>query len=162
MGRRAAKFTCAVADSACPFDPKMPVSDLDPLLMTLTPCYSWEVEAVVTEELSGADRRARPRISVAIEVKLHAPEHHYMLMSRTIDLSTMGAFVRTNRPLPIGADVTVSFNRGNDRNPLMLDAAVVRSGTADGGRQRGVAIRFTDLSDLDEVLLSELISRSRS
>ena len=85
-----------------------------------------------------------------------------MLMSRTIDLSTMGAFVRTNRPLPIGAEVTVSFNRGNDRNPLMLDAEVVRSGTADGGRQRGVAIRFTDLSDLDEVLLSELISRSRS
>ena len=99
---------------------------------------------------------------MAIEIKLHAPEHHYMLMSRTIDLSTNGAFVRTNRPLPIGAPVTVSFNRGNDRNPLMLDAEVVRSGTADGGRQRGIAVRFTDLSDLDEMLLSELISRSRS
>jgi hypothetical protein len=104
----------------------------------------------------------RPRISVAIEIKLHAPAHHYMLMSRTIDLSTSGAFVRTNRALPIGAPVTVSFNRGNDRNPLMLDAEVVRSGTADGGRQRGIALRFTDLSDLDEMLLSELINRSRS
>jgi len=116
----------------------------------------------MSERASGADRRARPRISVAIEVKLHAPDHHYMLMSRTIDLSTMGAFVRTNRPLPIGALVTVSFNRGNDRNPLMLEAEVVRSGTADGGRQRGIAIRFVDLSDLDEVLLAELINRSRS
>ena len=85
-----------------------------------------------------------------------------MLMSRTIDLSTMGAFVRTNRPLPIGATVTVSFNRGNDRNPLMLEAEVVRSGTTDNGRQRGIAIRFTDLSDLDEALLGELINRSRS
>jgi hypothetical protein len=116
----------------------------------------------VSEQEQGSDRRTRPRIAVAIEVKLHAPEHHYMLMSRTIDLSTSGAFVRTNRPLPIGAPVTVSFNRGSDRNPLMLDAEVVRSGTADGGRQRGIAIRFTDLSDLDEMLLSELISRSRA
>lgn len=116
----------------------------------------------MSEETSGSDRRMRPRISVAIEIKLHAPAHHYMLMSRTIDLSTSGAFVRTNRPLPIGAPVTVSFNRGNDRNPLMLDAEVVRSGTADGGRQRGIALRFTDLSDLDEMLLSELINRSRS
>ncbi|WP_181234350.1 PilZ domain-containing protein [Enhygromyxa salina] len=116
----------------------------------------------MTEQSTGADRRTRPRISVAIEIKLHAPEHHYMLMSRTIDLSTHGAFVRTNRPLPIGAPVTVSFNRGSDRNPLMLDAEVVRSGLADGGRQRGIAIRFTDLSDLDEMLLNELINRSRS
>jgi len=84
-----------------------------------------------------------------------------MLMSRTIDLSSHGAFVRTNRPLPMGAPVTVSFNRGSDRNPLMLEAEVVRSGTADGGRQRGIAVRFTDLSDLDETLLNELIDRTR-
>lgn len=83
-------------------------------------------------------------------------------MSRTIDLSSHGAFVRTNRPLPIGAPVTVSFNRGSDRNPLMLEAEVVRSGTADEGRQRGIAVRFKDLSELDESLLNELIDRTRS
>ena len=104
----------------------------------------------------------RPRVAVAIEIKLHAPEHHYMLMSRTIDLSTSGAFLRTNRPLPVGAAVTVAFNRGSDRNPLQLDAEVVRSGTADGGRQRGIAVRFTDLSDLDEMSLADLIARMRS
>jgi hypothetical protein len=119
------------------------------------------VEAVVSES-KPSDRRLRPRSSVAIEIKLHAPDHHYMLMSRTIDLSTSGAFVRTNRPLPIGATVTVAFNRGADRNPLMLDAEVVRSGTADGGRQRGIAVRFLDISDLDEMSLSELIARIRS
>lgn len=123
-------------------------------------CYRSCVEAVVSEQTSPADRRARPRISVAIEIKLQAPEHHYTLMSRTIDLSSHGAFVRTNRPLPIGAPVTVSFNRGNDRNPLMLEAEVVRSGTADGGRQRGIAVRFKDLSELDELLLNELIDRT--
>lgn len=99
---------------------------------------------------------------MAIEIKLQAPEHHYTLMSRTIDLSSHGAFVRTNRPLPIGAPVTVSFHRGSDRNPLMLEAEVVRSGTADGGRQRGLGVRFKDLSELDESLLNELIDKTRS
>jgi uncharacterized protein (TIGR02266 family) len=120
------------------------------------------VEAVVSEQTSPEDRRARPRIAVAIEIKLQAPEHHYTLMSRTIDLSSHGAFVRTNRPLPIGAPVTVSFHRGSDRNPLMLEAEVVRSGTADGGRQRGIGVRFKDLSELDESLLNELIDKTRS
>lgn len=84
-----------------------------------------------------------------------------MLMSRTIDLSSHGAFVRTNRPLPIGAPVTVSFNRGSDRNPLLIEAEVVRSGTADGGRQRGIGVRFKDLSEFDESLLDDLIERTR-
>jgi Tfp pilus assembly protein PilZ len=108
------------------------------------------------------ERRTRPRIAVAVELKLHAPEHHYMLMSRTVDLSTRGAFVRTNRPLPIGATVTVAFSRGNSRNPLQIDAEVVRSGTTDGGRQTGIALRFTDLSEMDETMLAELIERSRA
>ncbi|NVB40797.1 PilZ domain-containing protein [Pseudenhygromyxa sp. WMMC2535] len=99
---------------------------------------------------------------MAIELKLHAPDHHYMLMSRTIDLSTSGAFVRTNRPLPEGSTVTVAFNRGTDRNPLMLEAEVVRAGTADEGRQRGIAVRFKDMSEIDEVLLADLIERMRS
>lgn len=120
------------------------------------------MELAVSDSTSSAERRARPRVSVAIELKLHAPDHHYMLMSRTIDLSTNGAFVRTNRPLPSGATVTLAFNRGVNRNPLMLEAEVVRSGTADGGRQRGIAVRFRDMSDLDESLLSELIDRTRS
>ena len=47
-------------------------------------------------------------------------------------------------------------------NPLMLEAEVVRSGTADGGRQRGIAVRFKDLSELDELLLNELIDRTRT
>ncbi|MCA9681504.1 MAG: PilZ domain-containing protein [Myxococcales bacterium] len=114
----------------------------------------------MSEHSSPFDRRARPRISVAIELKLHAPDHHYMLMSRTIDLSTSGAFVRTNRPLPVGAIVTVAFNRGTDRNPLMLEAEVVRSGTADGGRQRGIAVQFRDLTEMDESLLADLIERT--
>ncbi len=119
------------------------------------------VDVVDSEKTAQSDRRIRPRVSVAIELKLHVPEHHYMLMSRTIDLSAGGAFVRTNRPLPIGVSVTVAFNRGSDRNPLQLEAEVVRAGTTDGGRQEGVAVRFCGITDIDVSLLNDLIDRTR-
>jgi hypothetical protein len=121
------------------------------------------VELMVSDEdLRNEDRRARPRINVAVELKLHAPEHHFMLLSRTVDLSSHGAFVRTNRPLPIGANVKVAFHRGKQRNPLTLTAEVVRAGMADGGRSTGIALRFIDLTELDESLLNELIDRAQA
>lgn len=123
-------------------------------------CYSQTVEVV--SDPPSFDRRARPRVSVAIELKLRAPEHRYQIMSSTVDLSTHGAFVRTSRTLPVGAPVTVAFNRGSERNPLMFEAEVVRAGLADGGRQQGMALRFKDVSDMEESLLSELIDRHRS
>jgi hypothetical protein len=106
------------------------------------------------------DRRGRPRTAVSVELKLLAPEHHLILLSRTVDLSTTGAFVRTSRALPIGAQVRVAFQRGKDRNPLTLDAEVVRVGTADGGRQAGIAVRFLDVTSLDEALLADIIGRA--
>ena len=110
-------------------------------------------------QTTGSDRRSRERINVAVELKLEAPEQRVMMVSRTVDLSSHGAFVRTNRALPIGAKVQVAFTRGSERNPLALDGEVVRSGQTDGGRLTGIAIRFKDLTDLDEALLNELIER---
>lgn len=98
---------------------------------------------------------------MAIELKLDAPDEQVHMTSRTIDLSTGGAFVRTTRPLPVGTTVTVAFNRGTNRNPLQLEAEVVRAGLADGGRQSGVAVRFKDVNDIDESLLADLIDRTR-
>lgn len=108
---------------------------------------------------SDSDRRHRPRTPVAVELKLHAPEHRLVLLSRTVDLSSSGAFIRTSRRLPEGAEVIVAFQRGKQRNPLTLTADVVRAGLADGGRSSGIALRFRDTNDLDESLLRELIDR---
>lgn len=115
---------------------------------------------MASSEKSGDERRARERASVAVELKLHAPEHHFMLLSRTVDLSSHGAFVRTNRPLPIGSRVVLAFPRGKQRNPLKLEGEVVRAGVTDGGRSSGIAIRFSHVSDLDESLLKELIDKN--
>jgi uncharacterized protein (TIGR02266 family) len=117
---------------------------------------------VLMTDATDDDRRARPRTSIAVELKLHAPEQHFMLLSRTVNLSSQGAFVRTNRPLPVGTTVTVAFQRGAQRNPLTLEAEVVRSGTADDGRSPGIALRFKQLTAIDESLLNEIIEKAQA
>ena len=97
-----------------------------------------------------------------LELKLHAPEHRFVLLSRTVDLSSTGAFIRTSRRLPEGAEVVVAFQRGTQRNPLTLNADVVRAGLADGGRSTGIALQFKATSEIDESLLRDLIDRHLS
>lgn len=108
------------------------------------------------------ERRSRPRVPLSVELKLHAPSLHFVLLSRTVDISTRGAFVRSNRALPVGAPVTVEFDRGRAKNPLRVAAKVVRVGSVEEGRAAGIAIRFTEVTDLDEALLDDLIRAVRA
>jgi Tfp pilus assembly protein PilZ len=80
-----------------------------------------------------------------------------ILHGQLMDLSSGGAFVRTARPLPIGTGLRLALSRGHQRNPLVLDAEVVRVGTHAEGRAPGVGLRFHRLTDLDEGLLRSLI-----
>lgn len=109
---------------------------------------------------SGAERRSRERIAVSVELKIEAPKQRMMMVSRTVDLSSHGAFVRTSRSLPLGAPVTLAFTRGENRNPLALEGEVVRAGRSEGGRLSGIAIRFKEVTDLDEAIINELIDRA--
>lgn len=108
------------------------------------------------------DRRSRKRVPISVELKLHAPSLHFVLLSRTVDMSTRGAFVRSNRPLPVGAPVTVEFDRGRAKNPLRVSAEVVRVGSVEEGRAAGIALRFTDVTELDEALIDDLIRTAKA
>ena len=109
-------------------------------------------------ELQSTERRHWRRHSMAIGLRVNAPTHAVMVRSRTFDLSNGGAYVCTNQTIPIGAEVTVLLDRGANRNPLTLDAEVVRVGTPAEGRSRGFAIRFTKVTALDQAALAELIN----
>ena len=111
---------------------------------------------------SDDERRERRRTSVALDLELVAPQVHASARSRTINLSTQGAFVRTSAPLPIGTRLKVAFSRGELRNPLTLDAIVVRAIHETNGSRRGMALQFTGLTELDESIVTDLIKRARS
>lgn len=108
------------------------------------------------------ERRERRRTSIALDLELVAPEVSASTPSRTINLSSQGAFVRTSRPLPVGTRLKVAFSRGELRNPLTLDAVVVRAIHEQNGSARGMALQFTDVTELDENIVSDLIQRARS
>lgn len=95
---------------------------------------------------------------VALEVKIQAPAQQFVLLSRSIDLSAGGAYVRCSRALPVGTHVTVQFARGETHNPLGLAATVRRIGRTADGRIRGLGLEFQDVSALDAALVAELIA----
>lgn len=106
------------------------------------------------------ERRARPRYYTAIEVEMDVLDQGVLLHSRTVDLSNHGAFVRCHHLLPIGTRVRISFGRGVERNPLILEAEIVRSGFADGGRTGGIGLRFCSVKVIDEYLINDMIQRA--
>ncbi len=106
----------------------------------------------------GPERRTRPRAQVHIDSVLRlASADGPSLTVQTLDLSSHGAFVRTARPLPVGSELRVALHRGPMRNPLVLDAEVVRVGTQREGRSPGLGLRFTGLTPIDEASLRALI-----
>ncbi|MCA9705923.1 MAG: PilZ domain-containing protein [Myxococcales bacterium] len=88
--------------------------------------------------------------------------HRLLLRARTVDLSASGAMVHGAGPIRIGQTVSVEVLRGNARNPLRLQAEVVRIATPTEHRRRhGVAVRFLDVGTLDETILEGIIAAAK-
>ncbi len=102
------------------------------------------------------ERRIHPRIRVRIQSQLSTPAGK--VPGHLLDLSASGAYVGTPRTLPIGTGVHLSISRGQARNPLELDAEVVRVGDPREGRISGLGLRFVGLSPLETELLQAMIT----
>ena len=107
------------------------------------------------------DRRSRARANVAVDLRVKSPCMHLPLLSRTVDLSTTGAFIRSSQPLERGRTVTVELDRGRERDPLMVEGEVVRVGTTAEGRAGGFAVRFLAVGPAEESGLREVIAIAR-
>lgn len=101
-----------------------------------------------------ADRRQFNRRMLAVELELVAPSYRLRFFTRTYDVAPDSIFVRSNHRLPIGATVEVLFPRGPLFNPLRVTAQVVRSGFADQGRSKGMALRFLPKHGIEMSLLA--------
>lgn len=114
------------------------------------------------QSYGGPERRTHPRAEVHIDSELRPVGGAATpMVVQTLDLSRHGAFVRSARPLPIGSEVQVALHRGAQRNPLVLDAEIVRIGTQREGRAPGLGLRFTGLTPIDEASLHALIGPTR-
>lgn len=114
------------------------------------------------EHRSEQERRTRPRTLVSVPVTLYGRDRRPLMRARTIDLSCAGALVHGAGPIRVGQVVEVEVPRGDSRNPLTLKAEVVRISTPDEHRrQHGVALRFVEVSEIDEAILESIIAATQ-
>ncbi len=115
-----------------------------------------------TGHADGPERRSKPRSSVAVPLTFYAGNRRVLLRARTVDMSVSGALVHGSGPVRVGQSVNVEVARGQARNPLTLRGEVVRIATpAEHRRQHGIAIRFVELSALDEALIESIIAAAK-
>jgi hypothetical protein len=99
---------------------------------------------------------------VSVPLRMYADDDRLLLNGRTVDLSTRGALLHGAGQLRVGQPVRIEVSRGASRNPLRLRAEVVRIAEPDAHRrQHGVAVRFTNVSDLDVAVLDTIIRHAR-
>src|SRR5262245_36544669 len=103
------------------------------------------------------ERRVHPRRAVSRAARLLASES-LSVPCRTLDMSESGALLHGSAPLVIGQSVTLEVSRGGARNPLVLEAEVVRIETPESGPRRHViALRFHDRDPADRAALVALL-----
>lgn len=103
------------------------------------------------------DRRVHPRRAVCVPARLLANES-LSLPCRTLDMSESGALLHGSAPLSVGQSVQLEVSRGGARNPLVLEAEVVRIETPESGLRRHViALRFNERDPADRAALVALL-----
>ena len=116
----------------------------------------WSAQVQAMGDLtSRGERRAFPRVRVRIAALVSTPEGP--VRGQTLDLSGGGAFVTTARAVAVGTPVRLTMDRGAAKNPLVLDAEVVRVGGTREGRFPGLGLRFVGLSALEATLLQAML-----
>lgn len=114
------------------------------------------------EHVPHTERRRKPRSLVSVPLRVSTTGGRLLMQARTIDLSVAGALVHGSAPLRVGQTVSVEVGRGKARNPLTLRAEIVRISTPDVRRKRhGVALRFVEVSELDEAIIESIITSAR-
>lgn len=107
------------------------------------------------------DRRRCPRATVSVPFTLLDRDGRTLLKARTVDLSLHGALLHGGAVVTVDERVTLAVARGPAQNPLALEAQVVRVTPPRAGRKlHVVAVRFVDLTPLDEVLLARIIAHA--
>lgn len=108
------------------------------------------------------DRRREQRVVVDLQVDFRADD--MFIYSYITDLSTLGIFLRSNAPFPVGTKLTVRFTPPGDQVPLELEGEVrwvspFRVGALEA-REPGMGVQFTDPPDALKEKLKSLVASS--
>ncbi len=140
---RARKNRDAIAEGAIISKPNAPIA-------ASAEAIAIEVVAAVVEQIAAAvsgddanekDKRASPRVALAVEIDLASESHFFAGLSG--DLSEGGVFVETYRAIPIGSAVELEFSLPN--GSVSTRGSVRWHRDASESSSPGVGIAFEDL-----------------
>jgi uncharacterized protein (TIGR02266 family) len=101
------------------------------------------------------DRRVERRIPVRFEVDYRADETFLYAQAR--DLSTMGIFLRTDPPAPIGKIIELRFRAIGREGDLIVNGEVMWRKTDHDGGQPGMGVRFVDVDAITRTRIIDLV-----
>jgi len=105
-------------------------------------------------------RSRRQPVEMRIRYRRNEPGSTLEHAATTSDLGLGGAFIRTDRPLPIGTPVLLLLDSPTSWDPLQLEAEVRWVSEGNGSDPPGFGIRFDHLSGTQATALYELIEAS--
>jgi type IV pilus assembly protein PilZ len=108
------------------------------------------------------DRRREQRVVVDLQVDFRADD--MFIYSYITDLSTLGIFLRSNAPFPVGTKLTVRFTPPGEQESLELEGEVrwvspFRVGALEA-REPGMGVQFTDPPEELKEKLKSLVASS--
>lgn len=90
-----------------------------------------------------SDKRESPRIATNIEVRFR--EKSSFVRSYMLNVNKGGLFLRTDRPLPIDADVVMHVRLPDDEEVMTIQGRVVWINTKSKAFPAGMGIQFTEI-----------------
>ena len=103
-----------------------------------------------TPTARGSDRRTSRRVEVEAEVGAHSRSH--FLTGTSSDLSSGGLFIATEKPLPMGAEITVGLVLP-DGHRILADAVVAWVRGPHAGVE-GMGVRFIGVAPADAAAIA--------
>lgn len=91
-----------------------------------------------------SDKRESPRIATNIEVRFR--EKSSFVRSFMLNVNKGGLFLRTDRPLPIDADVVMHVRLPDDEEVMTIEGRVVWINTKSKVFPAGMGIQFTGIT----------------
>ena len=112
-----------------------------------------EVEAVAV------DRRRTDRADLIVRVEYSTVDELFSEFTR--DINEGGLFIETDKPHPLGTEVSMLFNLPGSEEVVRTSGRVVRIGTSEGDHAPGMGIEFDALTAEARQRINEIIRTLR-